>query len=334
MTVFVSHIYYPPYMSKTTRPSSKATQSQFDLGLAGGKAPQPFLRWAGGKRRLTSLLIQAFPQDFKPEVNRYFEPFVGGGALMFATGNKSAELFIPGKHIFINDSNPDLVTTYKVIKNQLPELLSELEKISQNLSKEEFERIRSSTPTSNVTRAARFIYLNKTCFNGLWRVNSSGHFNVPWGKLKNPLIFDQANLEACRKRLSGSHITAGKFSEAVASAKKNDLVYFDPPYLPISRSASFSQYAKDNFGVSDHEELAETINRLTKKGVHVILSNSDTPETRRIFGKTLTLRQIMMNRSISAAAHARTQVSEVLGTNYTLKRGTEISNLRLISRPR
>lgn len=321
-------------MSPAVRHSAKATQGQLDLGIAEGKAPEPLLRWAGGKRRLTNLLIQAFPPDFDPKVNRYFEPFIGGGALMFATGNKYADLYIPGKNIFINDSNPDLVIVYRVIKNQLPELIKELKKLSRDLSKEEFERIRSSKPTTNVTRAARFIYLNKTCFNGLWRVNSSGQFNVPWGKLKNPLIFDPANLEACRKRLIGSKIVTGGFSEAVQSAKKNDLVYFDPPYLPLSPSASFSQYAKDNFGVPDHEELAETIARLKKKGVHVILSNSDTPETRRIFGKTLTLRQVMMNRSISASAHARTPVNEILGTSFAIKKGSEISKLKVISRSR
>jgi DNA adenine methylase len=118
------------------------------------------------------------------------------------------------------------------------------------------------------------------------------------------------------------------------SAKKNDLVYFDPPYLPLSASSSFSQYSKDNFGIQDHEELAETISRLTRKGVYVILSNSDTPETRRIFGNTLTLRQIMMNRSISAAGHARTPVNEVLGTNFGVKKGIEISTLKVISRPK
>ena len=224
-------------MSPAVRSSAKATQGQFDLGMAEGKAPQPFLRWAGGKRRLTNLLIQAFPPDFDPKVNRFFEPFIGGGALMFATGNKNADIFIPGKNIFINDSNPDLVIVYRVIKNQLPDLIKELKKLSRDLSKEEFERVRSSKPSTNVTRAARFIYLNKTCFNGLWRVNSSGQFNVPWGKLKNPLIFDPANLEACRKRLIGAKITTGGFSEAVKSAKKNDLVYFDPPYLPLSPSA-------------------------------------------------------------------------------------------------
>ncbi len=253
---------------------------------------------------------------------------------MFATGNVNGELYIPGKNIFINDSNPDLVIVYKVIKNHLPELLQELIKLSRNLSKEEFERIRSSSPSSNVTRAARFIYLNKTCFNGLWRVNSSGQFNVPWGKLKNPLIYDPHNLEACRKRLSGSRITVGRFSDAVKLAKKSDLVYFDPPYLPLSASANFSQYAKDAFGVSEHEELAETIADLSKKGVNVILSNSDTVESRRIFGKILTLRQVTMNRSISAAGHARTPVNEILGTNFRVKRGTEISKLKVISRAR
>jgi len=321
-------------MSPAARSSTKSTQGLLDIEIDEGKAPQPFLRWAGGKRRLTNLLIQAFPPGFDPKVNRFFEPFIGGGALMFATGNIKADLYIPGKNVHVNDSNPDLVIVYKVIKNHLPELLKELKKLSRNLSKEEFERIRSSSPTTNVTRAARFIYLNKTCFNGLWRVNSSGQFNVPWGKLKNPLIYDPKNLEACRKRLSGATITAGGFTEAVESAKKNDLVYFDPPYLPISPSASFSQYSKDNFGIADHEELADTIDRLKKKGVHVILSNSDTSETRRIFGKTLTLRQIMMNRSISAAAHARTPVNEVIGTSFPIKKGTEISELKVISRSR
>lgn len=318
----------------TPNARTNSSSGEPTLGKAEGKAPQPFLRWAGGKRRLTNLLIQAFPQDFDPKVNKFFEPFIGGGALMLATGNKNAEMYIPGKNLVINDSNPDLVIVYKVIKGQLPELLAELDKLSKNLSKEEFERVRSSSPNTNVARAARFIYLNKTCFNGLWRVNSSGQFNVPWGKLKNPLIYDASNLEACRKRLTGAKITVGGFSEAVTLAKKNDLVYFDPPYLPLSASSSFSQYSKDNFGVRDHEELAETISRLTRKGVYVILSNSDTPETRRIFGKTLTLRQIMMNRSISAASHARTPVNEVLGTNYSIKKGTEISALKVISRPK
>ena len=312
--------------------TAKATQELLELAVSPRKPPQPFLRWAGGKRRLTGLLIQAFPTEFDPRVNRFFEPFIGGGALMFATGNRSSDLFIPGKNVFINDSNPDLVIVYKVIKYHLPELLKVLKKLSKNLSKEEFERIRSSSPRTEIARAARFIYLNKTCFNGLWRVNSSGQFNVPWGKLVNPLIFDQENLEACSKRLIGAKISCGSFTQAVKTAKKGDLVYFDPPYLPLSPSSSFSQYAKDNFNTRDHEKLAEVISNLTDRGVSVILSNSDTPETRRIFDKLLTLRQISVNRSISAAAHARKPVNEVIGTNFQVKRGTDIAGLKVISR--
>ena len=253
---------------------------------------------------------------------------------MFATGNKNSDLYIPGKNLFINDSNPDLVIVYKVIKRDLPKLLQALKKLSKDLSKEEFERVRSSSPKTDIGRAARFIYLNKTCFNGLWRVNSSGQFNVPWGKLVNPLIFDPNNLEVCHKRLIGAKISCGSFVDAVADAAKGDLVYFDPPYLPLSPSASFSQYAKDNFNVGDHEVLSEVISELTERGVYVILSNSDTPETRRIFGKLLTLRQISMNRSISAASHARKPVNEVLGTNYQVKRGSDIAGLKVISRSR
>ena len=312
--------------------TAKATQELLELAVSPRKPPQPFLRWAGGKRRLTGLLIQAFPTEFDPRVNRFFEPFIGGGALMFATGNRSSDLFIPGKNVFINDSNPDLVIVYKVIKYHLPELLKVLKKLSKNLGKEEFERIRSSSPRTEIARAARFIYLNKTCFNGLWRVNSSGQFNVPWGKLVNPLIFDQENLEACSKRLIGAKISCGSFTQAVKTAKKGDLVYFDPPYLPLSPSSSFSQYAKDNFNTRDHEKLAEVISNLTDRGVSVILSNSDTPETRRIFDKLLTLRQISVNRSISAAAHARKPVNEVIGTNFQVKRGTDIAGLKVISR--
>lgn len=323
-----------PHMSEKRTVTIKATQGPLDVAISPMKPPQPFLRWAGGKRRLTSLLIQAFPTEFDPAVNRFFEPFIGGGALMFATGNKNSDLFIPGKNILINDSNPDLVIVYKVIKRKLPELLQALKKLSRDLSKEEFERVRSSSPKTDISRAARFIYLNKTCFNGLWRVNSTGQFNVPWGKLVNPLIFDPINLEACRMRLVGAKITCGSFSTAVKDSTKGDLVYFDPPYLPLSPSASFSQYAKDNFNVRDHEELAELISELTERGVFVILSNSDTPETRRIFGKSLTLRQISMNRSISAAAHARKPVNEVLGTNFLVKRGSDIAGLKVISRSR
>ena len=297
-------------------------------------AIKPFLRWAGGKRRLTGLLMEAFPENFDPKSGRFFEPFVGGGALSFATGDSTKKPYILGRNLFINDANPDLVIVYTVVRDNLAALISELEKLSLDVSKQAYEFVRSSNPKSDVKRAARFIYLNKTCFNGLWRVNSSGQFNVPWGQLKNPLIFDANQLTLCSKRLKGSKITNGGFKDSVKSARQGDLVYFDPPYIPLTSTASFSQYAKANFGLQDHIDLANTIAELTSRGVNVILSNSDTEMTREIFQKSLTLRQISMNRSISASSGSRQPVNEVIGTNFRVKKGTLLAGLELISKQR
>ena len=296
-----------------------------------GLAPKPFLRWAGGKRKLTTLLMDAIPDQFNPKENRFFEPFVGGGAMMLALGNPNAPRYIKGKNLFINDMNPDLITTYQVIRDDVDGLISHLRILECDLSKEHFEKIRADNPTTKIEKAARFIYLNKTCFNGLWRVNSSGEFNVPWGKLQNPLIFDQNNLQAVSNRLKNSKITKKDFREAIERVQEGDLVYFDPPYIPLSSSSSFSQYAKANFNEENHRELAQTIKMLKKKKAFVILSNSDTRLTREIFGSILKLHQISMNRSISASAGSRKSVNEVIGTNFPLKKESMISSLKRIS---
>lgn len=294
-------------------------------------APKPFLRWAGGKRKLTTLLMDAIPDQFNPKVNRFFEPFVGGGAMMLALGNPNNPKYIKGKNLFINDMNPDLITTYQVIRDDVDGLISLLRILECDLSKEHFEKIRADNPISKIEKAARFIYLNKTCFNGLWRVNSSGKFNVPWGKLQNPLIFDQNNLKAVSHRLKNSKITKKDFREAIERVQEGDLVYFDPPYIPLSSSSSFSQYAKANFNEDNHRELAQTIKILKKKKAFVILSNSDTRLTREIFGSILKLHQISMHRSISASAGSRKSVNEVIGTNFPLKKESMISSLKRIS---
>ena len=294
-------------------------------------APKPFLRWAGGKRKLTNLLIDAIPTKFDPTKNRFFEPFVGGGALMFALGNPQADLFVKGKNLFINDMNPDLIATYKIIRDDVEELLAELSEMGSDLSKNQFEKIRAMESKDDVEKAARFIYLNKTCFNGLWRVNSSGHFNVPWGKLKNPLIYNENNLRAVSRRLQGAKITNTDFNAALERVRAGDFVYLDPPYIPISASASFSQYAKANFNESNHRDLAETIKILKRKKAFIILSNSDTPLTREIFGPVLKLRQISMQRSISAAAGSRKPVNEILGTNFPIKKKSSMYSLKEIS---
>ena len=293
----------------------------------------PFVKWAGGKRKLAPLLIETFPEDFDPLKHRYFEPFIGGGALMFALGDETKDFYIPGENLFLNDMNPELTNVYEVIRDSVTLLIKELAELSKKINEKSYYEIRATVPRGKVARAARFIYLNKTCFNGLWRVNSSGEFNVPFGKSKNPSLYDEGNLRACSKRLKGATISNLQFDKAVAKARKGDLVYFDPPYIPLTPSASFSAYAKEGFGQSEHELLAETIQKLTDKGVYVLLSNSDTPLTRKIFRKVITLRKVLMARSISSSGSTRKPVYEVLGMNYAHLRGSAMGNLDLISRP-
>jgi len=295
--------------------------------------PIPFVKCAGGKRKLAPLLIETFPEEFDPLKHRYFEPFIGGGALMFALGQPNSELNVPGENLYINDMNPELTNTYEVIRDNVSSLIKELEILSKRINEKTFYEIRSVVPRRKVARAARFIYLNKTCFNGLWRVNSKGEFNVPFGKSRNPSLFVEENLRACSKRLKGSTITNTSFEKALSKARKGDLVYFDPPYIPLSASASFSAYAKEGFGLHEQELLAETIAKLNAKGVYVLLSNSDTPITRNIFRKSLTLRKVLMSRSISSSGSTRKPVYEVLGMNYSHLRGSAMGDLDLISRP-
>ncbi len=294
------------------------------------KSPLPFLKWAGGKRKLAPIIIGAFPKNFDPAINRFYEPFVGGGALTFALGNKESELFVPGKNIHISDMNPDLINTYKVIRDDLDALIAELRKFEKLNDSDSFYKIRAANYEGNAKQAARFIYLNKTCFNGLWRVNSSGAFNVPFGRYKNPNILDRDNLILCHERLQGAKISLGSFDEISLKSAKGDVVYFDPPYIPLTKTAAFSQYAKEDFGLLDQEHLSKTIRELGKKGVKVILSNSDTRLTRDIFSGTLVLRQISVARTISANASTRKAVHEIIGTNYNPPKDSILSSLKVV----
>lgn len=296
-------------------------------------APKPFLRWAGGKRRLAPALIEAFPEDFDPTHHRFIEPFIGGGALTFALGNPLSEVFVPGKKLIVNDSNPELVNTYIVLRDQPTRLINALEELKKCVNSKRFYEIRKTVPKSRIQRAARFIYLNKTCYNGLWRVNSSGEFNVPFDKSSSNNLYDESNLYSCSERLQGSRITNLDYLEVTRWAKEGDFVYFDPPYIPRSRGESFSAYAKEGFGIENQLELAHEIQRLTSIGVHILLSNSDTPLTREIFGKHLTLRRLLMRRTISADGKSRKPVFEILGMNYEHLHGSQLKNMDLVSRP-
>jgi DNA adenine methylase len=278
--------------------------------------PKPFLRWAGGKRKLIAHLNSKMPRDFIPKRTRVFEPFLGGGAFAFSLYDSTSPFFTPGRKLFLNDINPELVLAYLAVRDEPEKLISHLVKISRTKSKSEFEQVKFSTPRSDIARAARFIYLNRTCFNGIWRVNSDGKFNVPWGRLKNPRIFEEKNIYSCSDRLKGSKITNLEYFEATSISKKGDFVYFDPPYLPNKTSTMFSQYSKKGFGIEEHKKLSKVIKFLTDRGVNVMLSNSDTDLTRKIYGEVVNFHTIKVMRTISAAPESRGPTLEIIGTNY------------------
>lgn len=266
--------------------------------------PAPFLRWAGGKRRLLPALLAARPASY----GNYHEPFLGGGAMFFALG-------VPGARAHLSDLTGDLVAAYQAIQQRPQELIDALTLLGADTSKDAYLAVRASAPTTPLEQAARFVYLNRTCFNGLYRVNSRGQFNVPYGQLANPTVCDAPLLRAVHTSLVGAHITHAGYQDALQHVRSGDFVYLDPPYLPASTTSSFSQYTRGDFTRADHETLAEHIQQVVAQGAHVMLSNADTPDAREIFAD-LHLHTVRVTRSIAARAGARGRVSEILATSY------------------
>jgi DNA adenine methylase len=267
--------------------------------------PKPFVKWAGGKRQLIKVLTNNLP----PSYNRYIEPFVGGGALLFEV--------LPYKAI-INDINTELINAYTVIKDDIDALIEDLKKHKNE--EEYYYKIRSLDPEklSAVERASRFIYLNKTCFNGLYRENSKGKFNVPFGKYKNPKILDEENLRVVSEYLNTAEISILNldYKEVCKLAKKGDFVYLDPPYYPISKSSSFTKYHKLDFTERDQMELTEVFRELDRKGCYVMLSNSNTKFIRELY-KEYEIWEVSANRFINCKGDKREKVNvEVLIKNY------------------
>lgn len=292
--------------------------------VAANAVSSPFLRWAGGKRSLRTLILDSLPGDFLPTENRYFEPFIGGGAVMFAT-----EPIVPGCNVVINDSNRELVLTYTAIRDNVDDVIANLRTYAGKNNRIDYnaERARHLT-VSDDELPAWFIFMNKTSFNGIWRVNSTGQYNVPWGQLKNPLVVDEPTLRAAARRLQDLTIRQGSYVDAIADTQAGDVVYFDPPYLPLN-ATSFAKYTKEDFTFAHQRELADIIANLTSNGVRVILSNAYTavpdPEsqtseglTTSIFGHVLDLREVLVARSVGASAHTRVKAKEVLGFNYDI----------------
>jgi len=199
--------------------------------------PKPFVKWVGGKRQLLKQFRDLGlypPENFDPIKNTFFEPFVGGGAVFFDLLPETA---------YLSDLNNELVVTYNVIKNDVENLIKSLKK--HKLDKEYFLKMRAQNTEklSDLNTASRFIYLNRTCFNGMYRVNSKGGFNVPFGKYTNPLICDENNLRKASKALKNVEIKKQDYKEVLKKAQKGDFIYFDPPYYPVSKTASFTSYA-------------------------------------------------------------------------------------------
>lgn len=278
--------------------------------------PKPFVKWVGGKRQLLNQFKEFGlypPEQFDATKNTYHEPFVGGGAVFFDLLPLRAEL---------SDLNSELVTTYIVIRDRVEDLITELNNGKYIYDKEVFLNIRAEQPADlePTEAAARFIYLNRTAFNGMYRVNRSGGFNVPFGNYSNPLICDEQNLRRVAVALKKVKIKNQDYKKVLDRAKSGDYIYFDPPYYPVSKTASFTSYTNDVFLEREQESLRDAFLELHKKGCFVMLSNSDTSFIESLFKpfekEGITIHKVQASRAINSNAGKRGKVSEVLVTNY------------------
>ena len=278
---------------------------------------KPFLKWAGGKAGLLENLLPFVPKDF----SAYFEPFVGGGALFFALQNSgifnaNALNFKRTKNVVLSDKNAELINAYKAIQSNPNEVLRELKTLQESHSKEAFYTIRNLDRSTDfasldcVFRAARFIYLNKTCFNGLCRYNAKGQFNTPMGSYKNPKIYDEDLILNAHNALQGAEIKNADFASVCENAKQGDFVYFDPPYFPLNKTSSFVSYT-DNFLQAEQVRLCETFKILESNGVKVLQSNSNTEFIRELY-KDFELIEIKARRAINCKGDKRGEVSELI----------------------
>lgn len=279
---------------------------QTDSERASASHAQPALKWAGGKRRLLSQYEAYFPTEF----GSYFEPFLGGGAIFFWLWNRR---LLDGKAIHLSDLNQDLVNFYTALRDQPKPLFDRLKTHKKQHCEEYYYKIRAQNKNrlNKVNRAARLLYLNRTCFNGLYRENAKGQFNVPMGRYKNPRIFDPEGLESASGALQHAIIQSRPYSSIEELARPGDLVYLDPPYAPLNETANFTAYTKDNFRLQDQENLAELFARLSERGVQVRLSNSNSPLVRELY-KNFEQVEVMAPRAINSKASSRQKISELL----------------------
>lgn len=287
---------------------------------------KPFIKWAGGKGQLLPEIQKLYPKGLGQNINKYAEPFIGGGAVLFD---------ILGRYnlseIYISDINADLINTYKALQNSVGDLISELKGLQGDFlpmekeerksyfyeRREEFNKLKLLTDI-NIRKAALFIFLNKTCFNGLYRVNKKGDFNVPMGDYKNPCICDEANLQNVSKALANVTIVYGEFKQSNDFIDENTFAYFDPPYRPLTKTSNFTSYTKFDFTDEDQKELARYATQLKSKGAKIILSNSD-PKNADVnddffddIYSEFNIIRVYANRMINSNAGNRGKITEIL----------------------
>lgn len=280
--------------------------SRYSLKFDMQQPARPIIKWAGGKRQLLPELLKRMPLSY----NKYFEPFIGGGALFFELSPSNA---------YISDINPELVNLYRVVRDNVEELIADLS--SHENSLEYFTQIREIDRDSTystlckVKRASRFIYLNKTCFNGLYRVNKKGYFNVPFGQYSNPKFLDRDALYAASSSLQNVQIECASFENILNYVSTGDFVYLDPPYIPLSTTASFTSYAKEDFGMNEQIALKELCDKLNALGVNFMLSNSDTEQSNELY-KNYNIEKLYASRFINSKSSGRGKISEIVVRNY------------------
>lgn len=301
-----------PQPARNVRQTGEAAAVASTLGkqsagsaLSQRVAVRPIIKWAGGKRHLMPVLSRFFPSQ--PLSGHYFEPFIGGAAVF---------LRLQHPHATLSDTNADLIGMYAVVRDQVEELIAALRPHVND--RDHFYHVRAQDPTTltPVERAARLIYLNKTCYNGLYRVNRSGKFNVPFGRYSNPAICDAKNLRAASAVLQHAELVLGDYETILGAARPGDFIYFDPPYHPVSTTANFTAYTNVRFGEKEQTRLAHTFARLHETGCYVMQSNSDTPLIRDLYARFRTT-TIQASRSINSKASRRGPVTELVIVNYS-----------------
>lgn len=299
------------------------------------KNSKPFLKWAGGKSDLLSEIRKFYPEELGKKINKYCEPFVGGGAVLFDILNKYKL-----KEIYISDLNKELINLYKIIKSDIDNLIEILTRIQDEFlflddenrkiyyydKREDFNQFILGKINDKIYGAALFVFLNRTCFNGLYRVNSKGLFNVPIGSYKNPLICDENNLKKVSKALKNVKIINASYEKSFDFIDENTFVYFDPPYRPLSKTSSFTSYSKTEFNDEEQINLSKFYKKVVNKGAFAVLSNSDPKnldENDEFFDnlyKDFQIKRILAKRRINSIADKRNSINEILVNNFLWRR--------------